>query len=83
MSLPVANVKLVPKKKPEAAALFKPYLSTPFTAAWYLSQAAFSLAKDRTCHTSYAAENRKSKQNFAVRCEQDNLMLSPKLPYDL
>lgn len=49
MSLPVANAKFVPKKKPEAAALFNPYFRTPFTAAWYLSQAAFSLAKARTC----------------------------------
>ena len=53
IGLPVANVKLVPKKKPEAAALFKPYLSTPFTAVRYLSQAAFSLAKDRTCAKSH------------------------------
>ena len=56
MSLPVANVKLVPKNKPEAAALFKPYFSTPFTAALYLSQAAFSLANERTCHKPYSAE---------------------------
>lgn len=57
MSLPVANAKLVPKKKPEAAALFKPYFKTPFTAAWYLSQAAFSLAKDRTYSSPHTADS--------------------------
>jgi len=46
--VPVAKVKLVPKKSPEADALFRPHFSTLFTEVSYLSQAAFSLANDRT-----------------------------------
>ena len=47
-SVPVANVKFVPKKSPEADALLRPHFSTLFTEVSYLSQAAFSLANDRT-----------------------------------
>ncbi len=46
--LPVAKVKLVPKKSPEADALCRPHFSTLLTEVSYLSQAAFSLANDRT-----------------------------------
>lgn len=46
--LPVAKVKLVPKKSPEADALCRPQFSTLLTEVSYLSQAAFSLANDRT-----------------------------------
>ena len=48
--LPVAKLKLMPKKRPDAKALFRPHFSTLFTATSYLSHAACSFAKDRTCN---------------------------------
>lgn len=58
--LPVAKLKLMPKKAPEATALFSPHLSTLFTATSYLAHAACSLANDLTCKQQFLDSTRRA-----------------------